>query len=103
MGKQKMASQSEQLDEIREELAEIKKFMKKSSNQKRELNELKEKIKFIEERLDDGHPLDLARDFTASEIKNICIKAIAQGVSFYVAYLILGVCWERFLKQDNKK
>ena len=59
---------------IREQLAEIKQFMKKSANQKRELSELKEKIKFIEERLDDGYPLDLARDFTASEIKNICIK-----------------------------
>eukprot|EP01084_Bolivina_argentea_P092185 165869_1 len=90
------------LEEIKEQLAEMNKFIKKSSAQGKTLKELQQKVKFLEERLDDNHPMDMARDFTYYEIKNICIKAIAQGLSFYLAYLLLGVFWESSFKDMNK-
>lgn len=59
---------------MRESIDEIKEYMRKASEQGKELKELKKRVQFLEQRLDDGHQLDLARDFTWPEIKNICIK-----------------------------
>eukprot|EP00484_Ammonia_sp_Unknown_P030148 CAMPEP_0197029288 /NCGR_PEP_ID=MMETSP1384-20130603/8770_1 /TAXON_ID=29189 /ORGANISM="Ammonia sp." /LENGTH=89 /DNA_ID=CAMNT_0042458425 /DNA_START=54 /DNA_END=323 /DNA_ORIENTATION=+ len=87
-------SQAEQtVNDILREIREIK-------NQNAELQK---RIQMIENRLDEGHPLDMARDFTWHEIQNLCIKAVAQGLSFYLAYLVMGVVWERFFKEDKKQ
>lgn len=48
--------------------------MKKADEQGKEIEALRKRIQFIETRLDDGHALDMARDFTWPEIKNICVK-----------------------------
>eukprot|EP01083_Nonionella_stella_P163946 541200_1 len=83
-----MASQNEQLAEMREQLADIKRYMEQSRSQSEDITELKKKIKFIEERLDDSHPLDLARDFTFPEIKNICIKVCNHHTSVFKCFAL---------------
>ena len=59
---------------MKQQLAEIQRHIRNSAQQTKQLQELQQKVKFIEERLDDGHQLDMARDFTYHELKNICIK-----------------------------
>ncbi len=59
---------------MRKQLKEIKQYMSKASKTSKDIEELRKKVKLLEDRLDDGHSLDLARDFTLPEIKNICIK-----------------------------
>ena len=66
----------------------IRKLKRESSQQKKEIQALKEKVQFIEERLDDGSAQDLARDFTWPELKNIMIKVCIQSVGHVWAYCV---------------
>eukprot|EP00483_Globobulimina_turgida_P013143 UN13167 len=96
-----MASQQEQLAEMRKQLDEIKQYMKATKTSK-DIEELKKKVKFIEERLDEGNSLDLARDFTLPEIKNICIKGVWSGFGTALATMafraLFHLIWKKTLK-----
>eukprot|EP01084_Bolivina_argentea_P314958 545583_1 len=96
-----MASQQEQLQEMRQQLEEIKTYVSAAAKTSQDLEELKKKVKFLEERFD-GNPLDLAREFTLPEIKNICIKGVWSGFGTALATMVFRalfhLIWKKTLK-----
>jgi len=65
---------------------------------------IEDRIRNLEQKIDDNvntglhHPTHI---YTWEEIKNICIRSFAQGVSLYFAYIILGLLYDRILKKQN--
>mmetsp|Transcript_3292 Transcript_3292/g.4059 ORF Transcript_3292/g.4059 Transcript_3292/m.4059 type:complete len:108 (-) Transcript_3292:21-344(-) len=103
MSKENISSQlkeiSGQLKALQDQINEIN---RSGLKHKKDIKKLKEDITEINDKLDTSHQYaNLSKPFTNSELKNICVKALVQGISLYASYLILGVIWERLLKKDS--
>jgi len=99
-------SNNDEINQIYKGIKETKDIIEKFNipTMKENFQKIEDRIRNLEQKIDDNvntglhHPTHI---YTWEEIKNICIRSFAQGVSFYFAYIILGLLYDRILKKQN--